>query len=156
MQKHSDGRLIITPPRLNGLRIKQQSLRHFTEQYVELYTWEHSLSCRAALLSSCRTGWLLSCLSSLCTLVLSSRRHLILAPHSSSSSCCTAPSHYPLVAPPSHSLIAHVGCCCVTSHFVAVLSSCHTILRHLVVALPLVALLSHPLVVLLLRHPLVV
>ena len=33
MQKYSDGRLIVTPPRLNGLKIKQQSFRQFTEQY---------------------------------------------------------------------------------------------------------------------------
>jgi hypothetical protein len=32
MQKDSDGRLIVIPPRLNGLRIKQQSFRQFTEQ----------------------------------------------------------------------------------------------------------------------------
>ncbi len=38
MQKYSDDRLIINPPRLNGLRIKQQSFRQFTKQYVELYT----------------------------------------------------------------------------------------------------------------------
>ena len=38
MQKDSDGRLIVIPPRLNGLRIKQQSFRQFTKQYVELYT----------------------------------------------------------------------------------------------------------------------
>ena len=36
MQKYSDGRLIITPPQLNGLRIKRQSFRQFMEQYVEL------------------------------------------------------------------------------------------------------------------------
>jgi hypothetical protein len=33
MQKDSDGRLIVIPPQLNGLRIKQQSFRQFTEQY---------------------------------------------------------------------------------------------------------------------------
>jgi hypothetical protein len=33
MQKGSDGRLIIIPPRLNGLRIKRQSFRQFAEQY---------------------------------------------------------------------------------------------------------------------------
>jgi hypothetical protein len=33
MQKDSDGRLIAIPPRLNGLRIKEQSFRQFTEQY---------------------------------------------------------------------------------------------------------------------------
>ena len=38
MQKDSDGRLIVTAPRLNELRIKQQLFRQFTEQYVELYT----------------------------------------------------------------------------------------------------------------------
>jgi hypothetical protein len=31
MQKYSDGQLIATPPRLNGLRIKQQSFRQFME-----------------------------------------------------------------------------------------------------------------------------
>ena len=33
MQKYSDGRLIVDPPQLNGLRIKQQSFKQFTEQY---------------------------------------------------------------------------------------------------------------------------
>jgi hypothetical protein len=33
MQKDSDGQLIVIPPRLNGLRIKQQSFRQFTLQY---------------------------------------------------------------------------------------------------------------------------
>jgi len=33
MHKDSDGLMIITPPRLNGLWIKQQSFRQFTEQY---------------------------------------------------------------------------------------------------------------------------
>jgi len=33
MQKDSDGRLIVIPQRLNGIRIKQQSFRQFTEQY---------------------------------------------------------------------------------------------------------------------------
>jgi hypothetical protein len=32
MQKYSDGQLIVTPPRLNGLWIKQQSLRQCVEQ----------------------------------------------------------------------------------------------------------------------------
>ena len=32
MQKDSNGRLIDTPPQLNGLRIKRQSFRNFTEQ----------------------------------------------------------------------------------------------------------------------------
>ena len=32
MQKDSDGRMIVTPPRLNGLRIKQQSFRQCVEQ----------------------------------------------------------------------------------------------------------------------------
>ena len=36
MQKDCDSRLIITPPQLNGLRIKRQSFRQFMEQYVEL------------------------------------------------------------------------------------------------------------------------
>ena len=29
----SDGRMIITPPRLNGLRIKRQSFRYYMEQF---------------------------------------------------------------------------------------------------------------------------
>jgi hypothetical protein len=32
MQKGSDGLMIVTPPRLNGLRIKQQSFRQCVEQ----------------------------------------------------------------------------------------------------------------------------
>jgi len=32
MQKYSDGRMIVTPPRLDGLRIKQQSFRQCVEQ----------------------------------------------------------------------------------------------------------------------------
>ena len=32
MQKDSDGLMIVTPPRLNGLRIKQQSFRQCVEQ----------------------------------------------------------------------------------------------------------------------------
>ena len=32
LQKYSDGRMIVTPPRLNGLRIKQQSFRQCVEQ----------------------------------------------------------------------------------------------------------------------------
>jgi hypothetical protein len=32
MQKDSDGLMIVTPPRLNGLRIKQQSFRQCAEQ----------------------------------------------------------------------------------------------------------------------------
>jgi hypothetical protein len=31
MQKDSNGRLIVIPPRLNGLRIKQQSFKQLTE-----------------------------------------------------------------------------------------------------------------------------
>ena len=42
MQKYSDGRLIITPPRLNGLRIKRQSFRQFTEQYKWNYILENT------------------------------------------------------------------------------------------------------------------
>ena len=41
MQKDSDGRLIVIPPRLNGLRIKQQSFRQFTEQYKWNYKLEN-------------------------------------------------------------------------------------------------------------------
>ena len=33
MQKYSDGQLIITPPQMNGLRIKQFSFRQFMEHY---------------------------------------------------------------------------------------------------------------------------
>jgi hypothetical protein len=43
MQKYSDGRLIITPPRLNGLRIKQQSFRKFMELFVWNYILEKDL-----------------------------------------------------------------------------------------------------------------
>jgi hypothetical protein len=32
MQKDSDGQMIVTPPQLNGLRIKQQSFRQCVEQ----------------------------------------------------------------------------------------------------------------------------
>ena len=42
MQKYSDGRLIVTPPRLNGLRIKQQSFRQFTEQYKWNYILDNN------------------------------------------------------------------------------------------------------------------
>jgi hypothetical protein len=38
MQKYSDGQLIVTPPQLNGLKIRQQPFRQFTEQSLELYT----------------------------------------------------------------------------------------------------------------------
>jgi hypothetical protein len=41
MQKDSDGRLITIPPQLNGLRIKQQSFRQFTEQYKWKYILDH-------------------------------------------------------------------------------------------------------------------
>jgi hypothetical protein len=33
MQKDNDGRMIITPPQLNGLWLKQQSFRQCMEQY---------------------------------------------------------------------------------------------------------------------------
>ena len=42
MQKYRDGRLIVTPPRLNGLRIKQQSFRQFTEQYKWNYILDNN------------------------------------------------------------------------------------------------------------------
>jgi hypothetical protein len=42
MQKDSDGRLIVIPPRLNGLRIKQQSFRQFTEQYKWNYILDNN------------------------------------------------------------------------------------------------------------------
>jgi hypothetical protein len=42
MQKYSDGQLIVTPPRLNGLRIKQQSFRQFTEQYKWNYILDNN------------------------------------------------------------------------------------------------------------------
>ena len=42
MQKYSDGRMIVTPPRLNGLRIKQQSFRQFTEQYKWNYILDNN------------------------------------------------------------------------------------------------------------------
>jgi hypothetical protein len=40
MQKDSDGRMIVTPPRLNGLRIKQQSFRKRVEQLKWNYLLE--------------------------------------------------------------------------------------------------------------------
>ena len=111
---------------MNGLRTKQQSFRQFTEQYVELYTVEHLLSCRAALLSSRHAA-------------LSSSRHAAI-----SSSRLT--SHRPLVlAPPSHRLIVQVGCCCVVSCCATVSSS-----------RPLVAPHSRPLVFLSLHRPLAI
>jgi len=42
MQKGSDGRLIVIPPRLNGLRIKQQSFRQFAEQYKWNYILDNN------------------------------------------------------------------------------------------------------------------
>ena len=42
MQKDSNGRLIVIPPRLNGLRIKQQSFRQFTEQYKWNYILDNN------------------------------------------------------------------------------------------------------------------
>jgi hypothetical protein len=39
LQKYSDGRMIVTPPRLNGFRIKQQSFR----QCVEQFKWNYLL-----------------------------------------------------------------------------------------------------------------
>ncbi len=43
MQKYSDGQLIVTPPRLNGLRIKQQSFRNLMEPFVWNYILEKDL-----------------------------------------------------------------------------------------------------------------
>jgi hypothetical protein len=43
MQIYSDGRLIVTPPRLNGLRIKQQSFRKLMEPFVWNYILEKDL-----------------------------------------------------------------------------------------------------------------
>ncbi len=43
MQKYSDGRLIVTPPRLNGLRMKQQSFRKLMEPFVWNYILEKDL-----------------------------------------------------------------------------------------------------------------
>jgi hypothetical protein len=43
MQKFSDGRLIVTPPRLNGLRIKQQSFRKLMKPFVWNYILEKDL-----------------------------------------------------------------------------------------------------------------
>ena len=43
MQKYSDGRLIVTPPRLNGLRINQQSFRKLMEPFVWNYILEKDL-----------------------------------------------------------------------------------------------------------------
>jgi hypothetical protein len=44
MQKYSDGRLIVDPPRLNGLRIKQQSFRKLIEPFVWNYIIEKDLN----------------------------------------------------------------------------------------------------------------
>jgi hypothetical protein len=78
------------------------------------------------------------------------------------SSCCAAllSSPCPLTAPPSRCLISPAGCC-VASPCTALLSSSHSvalvILHRLVVALPLVAPPSCPLLVLSLRRrPLVI
>jgi hypothetical protein len=43
MQKYSDVRLIVDPPRLNGLRIKQQSFRNLMELFVWNYILEKDL-----------------------------------------------------------------------------------------------------------------
>jgi hypothetical protein len=43
MQKYSHGRLIVDPPRLNGLRIKQQSFRKLMEPFVWNYILEKDL-----------------------------------------------------------------------------------------------------------------
>ena len=43
MRKYRDGRLIVTPPRLNGLRIKQQSFRKLMEPFVWNYILEKDL-----------------------------------------------------------------------------------------------------------------
>ena len=40
LQKYSDGKMIITPPRLNGFRIKQQSFRQCVEQFKWNYVLE--------------------------------------------------------------------------------------------------------------------
>jgi hypothetical protein len=40
LQKYSDGRMIVTPPRLNGFRIKQQSFRQCVEQFKWNYVLE--------------------------------------------------------------------------------------------------------------------
>ena len=90
MQKYSDGRLIVTPLRLNGLRIKQNSFRQFTEQCKWNYILDNnsdedhkshrtlvlssSSHCAALSLSHC-TVWLLLCLSLRCRLVLSLSSH---------------------------------------------------------------------------------
>jgi hypothetical protein len=43
MQKYSDGRLIVDPPQLNRLRIKQQSFRNLMEPFVWNYFLEKDL-----------------------------------------------------------------------------------------------------------------
>jgi hypothetical protein len=52
MQKYSDGRLIVTPPRLNGLRIKQHSFRKLMEPFVWNYILEKDLDEEDDLLSA--------------------------------------------------------------------------------------------------------
>jgi hypothetical protein len=67
---------------------------------------------RAALSSSCRTGWLLRCLSTRRPLVILSSRHVasccLVAPAGCHAiiSCCPV-----VLAPPSHPLIVLAGCC---------------------------------------------
>jgi len=43
MQKYSDGRMIVTLPRLNGLRTKQQSFRKLMEPFAWNYILEKDL-----------------------------------------------------------------------------------------------------------------
>jgi hypothetical protein len=43
MQKDSDGRLIVIPQQLNGIRTKQQSFRQFTEQYKCNYILDNNV-----------------------------------------------------------------------------------------------------------------
>jgi len=43
MQKYSDGGMIVTPPRLNGLRLKQQSFKKLMEPFVWNYILKKDL-----------------------------------------------------------------------------------------------------------------
>jgi hypothetical protein len=76
---YSDGRLIVDPPRLNGLRIKQKSFRKLMEPFVWSYILEKDLDEEDDSFSLCRP------------LVVSSRRLVV------ASSPLGAPSSCPLV-----------------------------------------------------------
>jgi hypothetical protein len=91
MQKYSHGRLIVNPKQLNWLRIKRQ---WWFSQFTEQYKWNYKLENARRLVASP------SC-PPRCSLVLSSRRHLVFSPRlSSSSHCChfSKTTHQPILA----------------------------------------------------------